>query len=115
MRVCVGSLLVMALFVAPAGVWAAQNDADAAPPHSTGNADVSAKPEPGIQQEAKQAVYTCPMHPDVRQEEPGKCPICGMDLLEAVEPEDDASTSDASEQEGSPAEASEPAADGQPR
>lgn len=24
--------------------------------------------------------YTCPMHPSVKQEGPGKCPICGMDL-----------------------------------
>lgn len=26
-------------------------------------------------------VYLCPMHPDVRQTTPGKCPKCGMDLL----------------------------------
>ena len=26
------------------------------------------------------AVYTCPMHPEVRQTEPGSCPICGMGL-----------------------------------
>ncbi len=26
-------------------------------------------------------VYLCPMHPDVRQAAPGKCPRCGMDLL----------------------------------
>jgi Cu+-exporting ATPase len=26
------------------------------------------------------AVYTCPMHPDVRQIGPGTCPICGMAL-----------------------------------
>ena len=26
-------------------------------------------------------VYTCPMHRDVRQNGPGKCPKCGMDLL----------------------------------
>ncbi len=26
------------------------------------------------------AHYTCPMHPSVRQEGPGPCPICGMDL-----------------------------------
>jgi Cu+-exporting ATPase len=26
------------------------------------------------------AVYTCPMHPEVRQEGPGSCPICGMNL-----------------------------------
>ena len=29
------------------------------------------------------AVYTCPMHPEVRQVGPGTCPICGM----ALEPE----------------------------
>jgi hypothetical protein len=26
-------------------------------------------------------VYTCPMHKDVRQAGPGKCPECGMALL----------------------------------
>jgi len=25
--------------------------------------------------------YTCPMHPDVIQDSPGKCPNCGMDLV----------------------------------
>ncbi|MFX5570439.1 heavy metal-binding domain-containing protein, partial [Acinetobacter baumannii] len=25
-------------------------------------------------------VYTCPMHPQVRQPSPGNCPICGMSL-----------------------------------
>ena len=25
--------------------------------------------------------YTCSMHPSVRQQEPGKCPICSMDLV----------------------------------
>ena len=24
--------------------------------------------------------FTCPMHPEVRQEGPGACPLCGMDL-----------------------------------
>ena len=28
-------------------------------------------------------IYTCPMHPEVRQQGPGSCPICGM----ALEPE----------------------------
>ncbi|NJM25552.1 MAG: efflux RND transporter periplasmic adaptor subunit, partial [Bacteroidia bacterium] len=27
------------------------------------------------------SVWTCSMHPNVRQSEPGKCPICGMDLV----------------------------------
>ena len=26
-------------------------------------------------------IYFCPMHTDVRQRQPGKCPKCGMDLL----------------------------------
>src|SRR5262249_36604470 len=26
------------------------------------------------------AVYTCPMHPEVRRDAPGDCPICGMPL-----------------------------------
>ncbi|HEX3859852.1 MAG TPA: heavy metal translocating P-type ATPase, partial [Pseudolabrys sp.] len=26
------------------------------------------------------AIYTCPMHPDIRQDGPGACPICGMAL-----------------------------------
>lgn len=26
------------------------------------------------------AVYTCPMHPEVRSNEPGRCPKCGMNL-----------------------------------
>ncbi|AYO56858.1 heavy metal translocating P-type ATPase [Chryseobacterium taklimakanense] len=25
--------------------------------------------------------YTCPMHPQVLKDEPGKCPLCGMDLV----------------------------------
>lgn len=28
--------------------------------------------------------YTCPMHPSVRSETPGRCPICGMDLVPVV-------------------------------
>lgn len=30
-------------------------------------------------------VYDCPMHPEVRQSTPGKCPKCGMNLVEVVE------------------------------
>src|SRR5688572_29433219 len=30
--------------------------------------------------------YTCPMHPDVRQQGPGSCPKCGM-ALEPAQPE----------------------------
>lgn len=39
-----------------------------------GKMDHCKKPDP------KAAAYTCPMHPEVISEKPGKCPKCGMDL-----------------------------------
>jgi Cu+-exporting ATPase len=38
--------------------------------------DKSKKAEPA----APGAMYTCPMHPEIRQQGPGDCPICGMGL-----------------------------------
>ena len=35
--------------------------------------------------EEQQVMYTCPMHPEVVQAEPGKCPKCGMELVEKKE------------------------------
>lgn len=29
----------------------------------------------------EQTTWTCSMHPQIRQPEPGRCPICGMDLI----------------------------------
>jgi Cu+-exporting ATPase len=34
---------------------------------------------------AEGAVWTCPMHPEIRRDSPGACPICGM-ALEPMEP-----------------------------
>jgi len=33
--------------------------------------------------------YTCPMHPEVVRNEPGSCPICGMDLVPKIIKKDD--------------------------
>jgi len=33
-----------------------------------------------------QTLYTCPMHPQIVQESPGQCPICGMDLVPQKSP-----------------------------
>ena len=35
----------------------------------------------------KRIEYTCPMHPEVRQAEPGKCPKCGMNLEKRAAPD----------------------------
>jgi Cu(I)/Ag(I) efflux system membrane fusion protein len=34
-----------------------------------------------ITQESKETIWTCAMHPQIRMDHPGKCPICGMDLI----------------------------------
>lgn len=56
---------VAAGFVASMTAWAAGAEADAHKPASA---------EGAIQ------YWTCPMHPDVKKTEAGKCPICSMDL-----------------------------------
>jgi NADH:ubiquinone oxidoreductase subunit 6 (subunit J) len=49
-------------------------------------------PVPKVQQakqtesgQTHQQVYTCPMHPEVRENQPGSCPKCGMNLLPTEE------------------------------
>lgn len=34
---------------------------------------------------ANQTIWTCSMHPQIRQTEPGDCPICGMELIPVEE------------------------------
>ncbi|MDZ7774709.1 MAG: heavy metal-binding domain-containing protein [Bacteroidales bacterium] len=36
-----------------------------------------------------ETTYTCSMHPQIRQQEPGDCPICGMDLIPVDEEQGD--------------------------
>jgi len=38
-----------------------------------------------LPQAAEGSTWTCPMHPEIRRDEPGQCPICGM-ALEPLEP-----------------------------
>jgi Cu(I)/Ag(I) efflux system membrane fusion protein len=35
-------------------------------------------------QDHQNKTWTCPMHPQIRQDQAGKCPICGMDLVKAA-------------------------------
>lgn len=55
--------------------------------HNDGHSCCSTKraqPKPTTSSADNDRIYTCPMHPEVRQKGPGNCPICGM----ALEPED---------------------------
>lgn len=56
--------------------------------------ETKSAPKPEVKTESKkgtlagtEVVYTCSMHPEVRQKEPGNCPICGM-TLERVKSQD---------------------------
>ena len=51
-------------FIADPATYLAPKSAEAPPP---------APVAPGM-------IWTCPMHPEIRQEKPGACPICGMAL-----------------------------------
>jgi Cu(I)/Ag(I) efflux system membrane fusion protein len=54
--------------------------------HSSGKnqaegTEVQAGPEGHDHEEEAGTIWTCSMHPQIRQDKPGKCPICGMDLI----------------------------------
>ncbi|MDP4237453.1 MAG: efflux RND transporter periplasmic adaptor subunit, partial [Bacteroidota bacterium] len=34
-----------------------------------------------VRSETAATIYTCPMHPQIRSDKPGSCPICGMTLV----------------------------------
>ena len=40
-------------------------------------------------------IWTCSMHPQIRADKPGQCPICGMDLipLNSLSPDEEANRS----------------------
>jgi Cu(I)/Ag(I) efflux system membrane fusion protein len=51
----------------------------------------SGRPEPGVTElvsvsDGQAQIWTCSMHPQIRQPKPGQCPICGMDLIPAASP-----------------------------
>ena len=43
------------------------------------------------------AIWTCSMHPQIRQDKPGQCPICAMDLVPVSSIESEESTTDPDE------------------
>jgi Cu(I)/Ag(I) efflux system membrane fusion protein len=66
--------LILAFFI---GHWSNGNDEAAE--------NANAATTTATNTEATQAtIWTCSMHPQIRLKEPGKCPICGMDLIPLV-------------------------------
>lgn len=56
-----------------------QTDGHSSDGHSHAPGQGHASPSPA---KTETANYTCPMHPEVQQATPGKCPKCGMDLVQ---------------------------------
>ena len=42
----------------------------------------TSKDKPATSKQVAEVKYTCPMHPEVITDKPGKCPKCGMALVE---------------------------------
>jgi len=69
--------------------------------HQTPHPEASPSPS-AISAAVQKPVYVCPMHPQIRQNEPGRCPICGMDLiLSESEAEHQEHTSGSAAEQGS--------------
>lgn len=49
----------------------------------TNNASVQQEKQNHPEEEIAKVMWTCSMHPQIMQAEPGDCPICGMDLIPA--------------------------------
>jgi Cu(I)/Ag(I) efflux system membrane fusion protein len=79
---CFGLLLTGVAGMIGIGYYAGQhshNDSSqiTQPAHAVNRLDRLDKGKPG------KKLWVCPMHPQILQDHPGTCPICGMDLVEA--------------------------------
>ncbi len=68
------------IFVLIAGIWIGR---------MTGGSDTqsTAVSETDGHEHEEGQIWTCSMHPQIRQPEPGQCPICGMDLIPVAKEE----------------------------
>ena len=60
-----------------------------AAPHTGHNVEPSETAKADLNKDAHSFQrYTCPMHPQIVQDAPGKCPLCGMTLVSLSKPKD---------------------------
>lgn len=72
-----GAALLIFAGIAGAVIFGKREIAHAVPP-------VAEPANPMHQAVPRDAVFTCPMHPEIRANAPGKCPKCGMTLIPAT-------------------------------
>lgn len=49
--------------------------------HGSGNTHSEVGHNHVLQSEQEQTIWTCSMHPQIKMDKPGQCPICGMNLI----------------------------------
>lgn len=75
-RLFIGGLVLALVVGLLVGRYAFAPDGDSHAGHNPGSAAVT-----GAAASPQAEVWTCSMHPQIRQPGPGKCPICGMALI----------------------------------
>ncbi len=78
-RAAPGRLLALALFIGLLAFAAACQKSKPEAANASGGTSAS-------------TYFTCPMHPQIVRDEPGKCPICSMDLVKATRQADPVAT-----------------------
>jgi len=76
-------LTLVALAVFAAGYLAGRGGPERTPPQE--QVGTAARHELQDHEPGKATLWTCSMHPQIKLPEPGKCPICFMDLIPLVE------------------------------
>lgn len=61
-------------------------DAQTASPSIAAASGTKTPSLPSINSAGQGKIWVCPMHPEIMQNHPGTCPICGMDLVESGNP-----------------------------
>ncbi len=73
--------VVIAVLLVAAGFWLG---ASVRPTYEATRSGAASHTTPGSGEQPVAAYWTCSMHPQVHQPGPGKCPLCGMDLIPAA-------------------------------
>lgn len=74
------AVIIPALYFISRHISISWLNANTAPPSINASSLIS------INQAVPEKTWVCPMHPEIMQDHPGTCPICGMELVESKNP-----------------------------
>jgi membrane fusion protein, copper/silver efflux system len=77
-----GVIILASYFIYP-HISISWRSAQPASPGNTATTEPKTASLPSINPAGQGKVWVCPMHPEIMQDHPGTCPICGMDMVES--------------------------------